>query len=255
PEGFAAQAATPPDRASFPTGTFFAIFAVIWLLMIAVYITFAVAWHRRYLLGPDRTSPRELLTWKGRHWRFIWKGILIALLALLLMFVLNLLISFPVGLMSGMADPGRMDEANLASSVGIFFAGYFITLLFVMALLAGPLLAFPAAAVEDREFGIRAGWRAANGNRWRMVGAYMFGAVIPVMIIQVILLVLLTGGLAMLGITFFPALGGSISFGIVLNLIINVVYFFGIAIGVSMLSIMYERLRKNVPPEAEAPSP
>ncbi|CAN0579269.1 unnamed protein product, partial [Laminaria digitata] len=58
-----------------PTGSFFAGLFIAILAFIIIYISFVIAWHRRYLVGPENTSARKLLTWGRRHWVFIGRVI------------------------------------------------------------------------------------------------------------------------------------------------------------------------------------
>lgn len=224
-------------------GSIVAAMALIWLLMLVIYVSFAVAWHRRFLLGPDVTSAGELFSWQRRHWAFVWRGVLVALLAFAIAFAIGFAVSIVLGIVGSILASGGN------SGAGLFLGGiaWIAMTLVIFALMAGPLLVFPATAVEDEEFTIRSGWQIASGNRWRMVGIYLFGAFIPVFIIQILLALALGGGImAMMDPESADTIHQSFSFGLVLNLISNAIYFLGVAIGVSMLSIMYRRLRDNV---------
>lgn len=234
-----------------PVGTIVLIVVITYLLMIAIYVSFAVAWHRRYLLGPANTSARELITWTRRHWVFIGRGILLALLGIVVAFVIGFLIAFPLGLIFGLPSENASESGLVAFLVRVL-ATWAVTMLIVFMLLVGPLMVFPAAAVEDRGFGIRKGWKLASGNRWRMTWVYIFGAVLPVFVVQLLLVLAIAGTAYALAPD--PQSVADISFTreLILGLISNAVYFLGIAIGVSMLSIMYRRLRDNVPLESEA---
>ncbi len=249
---FGTPSLTPPQPAPgqdpaglFGPGIFAGIF-LIWVVMIAVYVAFAVAWHRRFLLGPEATSPRELITWRRRHWRFLGKGIVLALLAALASAIVAFMIAFPMGAILGTMGNGGPGPQIAAVAVTWLFVLVIMGLLFV-----GPALAFPAAAVEDTGFGIGAGWTLSRGNRWRMLGVYVFGAIVLVFLLNVVFLLLIAGLRYLLqsgaGIDAEPSL--AVEF--VSALLSSAVYFLGIAIGVSLLSIMYRRLRDNVVLETE----
>ena len=152
------------------------------IVNVAIYVSFAIAWHRHYLLGPEQTSAWELLSWKRRHWVFV-----------------------------------------------------------------GRAITFPATAIEDPKFGIRKGWQLAGNNSWAMVWVFVFGSIIPVFVFQMLLLLAL-GGLAF-SFSSDAAVAPDIPFSVelVLNIVTTGVYFLGVAVSVSMLSIMYRRLRDNVP--------
>ena len=84
-----------------------------------------------------------------------------------------------------------------------------------------------------------------------MIWVYIFGAILPVFVIQLLLFLALTGTAFMLMPDARAAADASFTRELLLSIASNTVYFVGIAIGVSMLSIMYKRLRENVPLENE----
>jgi len=222
---------------------------LIWFLMIGVYVSFAVAWHRRVLLGPDHTSARELFSWQRRHWTYAGQCILILLLSIMVGIVIGFLVSIPLEIVAGVLSAQGGNPANLVALAALTWIA---AALAAFAIMAGPMLAFPATAIDDTELGIRAGWKLARGNRWRMVGVYILGVFIPVLIVQVLLIGLIGSGLSTMEPESLEGVRQSFSFSLIINLISNAVYFLGVAIGMSMLSIMYRRLRDNVPSNESA---
>ena len=224
-------------------GAALAIFLVVNLI---VYVSFAVAWHRRFLIDSTMTSPRELLTWRKRHWIFLLRLILVALISMIVAAIIGFLISLPTGIVVAIAGAGTASAEFGIGAVIVFFFNWLATIILTYVLLAGLLLSFPAAAIEDDEVGFGAGWRMAKGNRWRMFAIVLVGAAIPTFVLTVIAALIIEG----IALGFEVAVGASITVQFVSELFGQAITFLGIAIGVSMLSIMYRRMRDNVPLEA-----
>ena len=221
---------------------FFVVIGLSALFSAWLYVAFAVAWHRRYLLGPQNTSARELLQWSRRHWIFVGRGVgyflLVAAVLVPLVFVLNLILgSLIIGL--GPAGPVLVPVLVIA-----LFTFFFIQIV-------GLSLVFPAAAIEDSELGLIAAWTISKGNRWRMIGIILVGTFIPTFIIQFVLLAIVAAITVAVGMTVDSSATPSVSAAIIIELVAQAISFLGIAIGVSMLSIMYRRLRDNVPLETK----
>ena len=210
---------------------------------LALYILFAVAWHRRYLLGPTATSPREIFAWRDRHWRFLGNLILVALIILLAAIVmavpLYLVLKPLLGSMgSGSADPAaRILPALIVN----------IILGIPIALIACRYtLVFPAIAADRAAFGLGQSALLTRGNLWRILGVLFFGFYLPY-------------GIASAGVgelIFSPLVLklwiGSIGLGFVVLMFQQLLLYVGVAIGVSALSIIYRKLVDNTP---AAPGP
>ena len=250
------DALTPQSPEDFPENmpikSFLVSFAVVALLFIAIYITFVVAWHRRYLLGPENTSARELITWERRHWVLIGRAIQLVFFMFLVFIVVALVAGLPVGLIVKFPIGSGVDGTTIFEIIGLIVGGWTISL-FVSVWMIGTWLMFPAAAVEDRGFGIRKSMSLARSNRWRMFAIFLVGSVWPMFAVQIVL-----SGIT-IGIVFvvFASAGGLPDIPFAVELLMGIVsvafYFLAVAIGVSMLSLIYRRLRDNVPldePEA-----
>jgi hypothetical protein len=236
-----------------PKGPIFAGLFVAILLTIVIYISFVIAWHRRYLVGPENTSARELLTWGRRHWVFVGRIIQLIAFTILVYLVIGLVIGLPLGLLVGFPTGGQPDGAAISKMIGFMVFGWVIMLL-VSVWLMGTWLMFPAAAVEDRGIGIRKSMALARGNRWRMVAVFLIGSFLPVFLIQIVLAGITVGLFSVLIISSTGAPELPFSVELLMNIISGAIYFLGVAIGVSLLSLMYRRLRDNVPLETETPA-
>lgn len=114
------------------------------LAMLAIWVTFCVAWHRHYLVPEEVATIQTALRWGRRQYRFLL--IVIGVGALL---VLPLIIGDALSII--IIEP-------IALPVG------FIGAMYIMARLA---LLFPATAVDHRmSFGEC--WMFTRGNGWRL---------------------------------------------------------------------------------------
>ena len=208
-----------------------------------VYITFAVAWHRRYLLGPEKTSAREVFVWHRRHWRFLGRTVFLAVLLIIF------------GTLIGLASAALLAVVLSSGIANLPVLGFAIG--FVVAMLPGLLLsllacsvaaAFPAAAIEDNEIGFSSAGELAKGNVWRIWFTFLVGLFVPLTVVQFVL--------DWLFLTAFPPESWLSSIGLTALAMVTLqaANFVGVALGVSMLSIIYRRLRDNVPLGSESPS-
>lgn len=217
------------------------------VILIVVYIAFAVAWHRRYLVGPDNTSARELIKWERRHWSFLGRGVLFVIIGLLVMAVFW----FPTTkFLLPILSPSTFSagSGNIGTFLAVLIGIQLIIGVLFSVVMVGFLLTFPAASVADYELTITRAWSLASGNRWRMFWVFTVGAYIPIFIVQIGLEAIPTGFAAILFDD--PAIAAeSTLIGVmttISGLLVVAVVLLGFAIGISLLSIMYRRLRDNV---------
>ncbi|CAN0566115.1 unnamed protein product, partial [Laminaria digitata] len=160
--------------------------------------------------------------------------------------VATLIIVLPISLLFGFSIGGQLEGAAISRMVGGIAFVWVISLL-ISVWLIGIWLMFPAAAVEDRGIGIRKSMELAHGNRWRMFAVFLFGSFLPIFLIQIVL----SGVGVGLVLVFFSSSNSApelpFSVELLMNIIGGAIYFLGIAVGVSLLSLMYRRLRDNVP--------
>jgi hypothetical protein len=191
------------------------------VVTMATYVMFAVAWHRKFLLGNEGNTVGAALRWSGRHWKFLGRFLLL----LLIIIVASMLLSLPIRLLSG--------TSAAVSSVAI------VAVLMVVGLIYGRLLLiFPAAAI-DEPFGLKDSIECTQGKSWLMLGI----AVMPPLPAMIVLLIVSL----LLGNLFVPLFGASVSLLLVLTLIQQVIVFGGIAAGVTALSIAHRELAHTRP--------
>ncbi len=210
------------------------------LVSWAVYVMFAVAWHRRYLVPAEATTVGAALRWRWRQTRFLLLSILVFLIAGLI---------YGVGIIVALVLATFLvpNESQLIVSYAIY--GFLVV---VAALLALPVYGrltmwLPSTAVDHR-MSLRECWAFSRGNGWRL-GVIFFIAAIPIAI-PVGLIALFS-----FGIVFRTGLGGSLTMQLILALVQNGIGFIGTAAGVSALSIAYRQLMaagRGAPPAAGA---
>lgn len=195
----------------------------------AGYVMFAVAWIRRYLVGPEGTTIGAALRWGPRHWHFVGRFFTIVGLVLLLALVLTV----PVDLLSA-TNPLLGLFARAAVVVGS------------LLITARMLLVLPAAAM-DRRLGFRNAGIATRGRSWYMLGIYIF-SLFPALF-ALLIVARLVGGLA-------DALAGpSLAFLLVTLVIQQAIMFVAIAAQVTGLAEAFRELAGTAPPAAPAANP
>ncbi len=185
------------------------------------YVMFAVAWFRRYLIGPEGMTVGAAMRWGPRQWRFISRFFMLVGLVMLLGF----LIQGPISLLT-----------SINPTLGIFGrAAIVVGTLLVTARL---LLVLPAAAVDQR-FGFRDAGNATRGKSWYMLGIYLF-SLLPALFALIIVSQLMAGLAISLS-------GPSLSFLFVVLLVQQAIMFVAIA---SQVTALAEAFRQLAPPPA-----
>lgn len=185
------------------------------------YVMFAVAWFRRYLIGPEGMTVGAAMRWGPRQWRFIAKFFMLIGLVLLLGF----LITGPINLLT-----------SVNPTLGIF--GRAVIVVGTLLITARLLLILPAAAV-DRKFGFRDAGNVTRGKSWYMLGIYLF-SLLPALFALVIVAQLMAGLAISLS-------GPSLSFLFVVLLVQQAIMFVAIA---SQVTALAEAFRQLAPPPA-----
>lgn len=182
-----------------------------WLARFAVYTVFAVAWHRRTLVGPEATTIGAAMRWGRRHWRFFRRLVFLFVNLFALMFFVSILLRniIPLG---------------LALS----------PMLISMGLIYGRVALVLPAAATDTPMTVVESARLTNGNSWRM---FLAVVVLP-------LLVILFGGIAILIVALPLAdfIGASMTARFLTTLVAQSVNYIGFAVGITALSLAYRKL-------------
>ena len=184
---------------------------VYWIVSMALYTVFAVAWHRRILIGPEGTTVGAAMHWDKRqslYYRHLM--LLIVNLSMLLLFTTVLLKQvIPIVLAMG------------------------AMLIVVCLLFSRAALTLPAAAV-NAPMTIAESARLTNGNGWR---------ILVCVLLPQLLAMLLTGGAVIL-ISLPPAgvFETSMTAKFLLALAAQSINYTGFAVGITALSLAYRQL-------------
>jgi len=225
-----AAMAVPADPANPEAGSYAPPFIVVLanLALLALYVMFAVAWHRRWLMPNESVTYATALRWDGRKTKFLVRLFLIAACAFAVMLPIFLFFQL-IGLGAGPA--GAIGPGTVFGAVLMVLCGYA-----VMGRLM-PLL--PAAAVDD-SLDFRGCWAMTTG----VTGRLMLIVLLPGLIFGALNLAAEAVIDALVSRT---GLGGSLVAVAIEGFALQIVAFFGIAVGVTALSISYQSLKQTLP--------
>ena len=202
------------------------------------YVMFAVAWHRRCLKSQEQTTILTALRWDKRKTLFLFRFILISVIALvcaLPVLVIGGIIGGTGALGLGAAGgggPGTLDVmVQLLKTVLIFV---------VMLVQVRLSLLLPATAI-DQKMTLAEAWAIGRGNSWRLLGILLL-CMAPAMLVVILV------GSAMGAITQSTGLGQALTVEFIVRLVFNLAYYIVIAASVSALSISYRELRQSPGP-------
>jgi hypothetical protein len=184
---------------------------VNWLAAFAMYTVFAIAWHRRTLVGREASTIGAAMRWGPRQWRFFRRLVLLIVNLMLLTFFLSLFLMRIIPL------------APLLSA-----------LLIVVGLIYARVALILPAAATDTPMTFAESAKLTKGNSWRMMLA----------VVLLPLAVMLFGGLVVLLVAapLAALIGSSITAQFVLSLVTQSVNYAGFAVGITALSIAYKQL-------------
>ena len=225
--GFLIEVGGGESRSLADWVTYIALSAASW----AMYLVFAVRWHRFFLLGERESVFTDVLG--TRNWRFLGYTVLLTFAPIVPMFVIGF-VSFGVFVSVVETQGAGAVELALILLFGLSGIAMFI-LLFVMFRF---YLVLPGTAV-DRPLTLGEAWRNMRGNSWRFIGAFFFVS-IPLIIAALILATF--GGIS----EFASATGGAseptIGVLVVTNALMAIIGFFVMAVGVTVLSKFYHHI-------------
>ena len=139
---------------------------ILYLPNLVLFIMFAVAWHRRYLMPRELSTVWSALHWDSRKMKFLWFFLLITIIAVAVVAVpIVMLIIFGVVLnlaaAAGTDVSPPMDVNTLSLAIGMA-AGSLAMIIFLRL-----SLWLPATAV-DAPFSLLESWRLGRGNSLRI---------------------------------------------------------------------------------------
>ena len=198
---------------------------------LAVWVMFAVAWHRRYLVPNEVTTIRAALRWGRRQTRFLLLAIGVGVPATIVLFASGFG-AFLFGTLFG-----EVWHALLLAT--------FIAFLPVLVIYARLSLLFPSTSVDHR-MSFSECWRITRGNGWRL-------ALIIFLIAALVWVITYPIDVTIAAIFDFLELSESLIAKFIGTFFDEALGFIGIAVGVSALSISYRALLvapSDAPPDA-----
>lgn len=210
---------TLPKEGEMPT--FNLAFIPLLLVNLVFYVMFAVAWHRKWILGESEITIYSALRWDFNKSKFLLRLIQIFLISFGILLGLGIFLTLLPG-----------TSGFLVSSFGTILVLAISTLIF-----ARLSLLLPASAVGDN-LNIKDCVALTNGNGWRL-GVLAIFPPIPLAFLQLILSIILIGALSKL------QMENGLFGGLLLHLIEQVLNYIGIAVGVSALSMAYVAFTKE----------
>lgn len=205
-EGFETLADIPPDVMM----QLFVGSVINLIVSIAAYTAFAVAWHRRLLVGPEPTVGAAM-RWGRRQWLYFRRLLLLLINLFALTVVLGILLSTFL--------PAPLVLSALLIGVALIYAR--------------AAMVFPAAAT-DRAMRYGESISLTKGNGWRLF--------LPVVLVPVA--VTFFGSIVVFEVSrlFGELVAASITARFLVTLAIQAINYIGFAVGISALSIAYQRL-------------
>ena len=215
-------------------GTFVLIILPVIVIWVAMMVMFSVAWHRRYLVPDDDVTVRAAYHWRPRHTGFLGAGIVVGLWAVLT-FVLVIIPTMAVSwAFTRTLWPEAPPETWVFVMTGLVVWG--IADLSAAFVAARYSMLLPSSAVGPRMSSSEC-WKFTRGNGWRLT---------LINILIAIAVFVITLALEVIQNLLFDSEGLIADFAAVF--FEQLVWFVGLALGISILSIVYRRLMAVMPP-------
>ena len=191
------------------------LFYVTFFLNIWIWLSYSVAWHRRFLVQEEKKDVLKAYSWNNRQVNFLWTTIKIFFLLIPVIIIIQRFVNI---------------ETNgiLILILGITLCIYIYSRL---------LLWFPAVAT-DQVLNILAVWQLSTKNGWRLVGVITFTS-LPLIILSLPMVLIIRQ------MGYFGQSHKSLSLALVGNLFFEFLSFIALAASISALSISYKFLTDN----------
>lgn len=194
------------------------------IAVIIFYVMFAVAWHRVYLVPDEEITIARALSWNSNKTYFLFSLVIVVFLASM------------AGSLAGTLLLQVFQSVTGAAGFGLTFGAIMAICFYVFGRLS-PV--FPTTAIDQR-IGLRGAWRLSSGSGWRLAMIALF-PYIPLSFVVWITLGLVTSVLATLG------LDTTATGKLIVELVHQAITYFGLAVGVSALSMAYVELEEESP--------
>ena len=205
---------------------------ILYLPSLVLYIMFAVAWHRRYLMRGESSTVWSALRWDPIKLKFLLHFLLIAMIAgavvavpIVMLTIFGVVLNFAAAAATEVSPP--VDVNTLSSVIGM--AAGILTMIVYLRLSLWLL-----ATAVDAPFSLLESWRLGRGNSLRIF-IVACGAEIGLWIFAMIL---------NFAVGSLPT--GSITMHLIVALIENALAYAVLAAGIAAISICYERLLARI---------
>ena len=203
-------------------------FFLAYVLVTVALLLYAVALHRLVLDLPGSTGAFAWLTWRARHMRYLGQAVIVAAILLIGIMVSGTFVPM-VGAVAGTA--GVLDTAAGEVTLTIIVLLLFAVPIALLTCMVLPAL--PAAAVEDHAVTLSEASNQAKGNLWRMTLILLVGSLVPLRLVE-------------WGMTFLLARSAAdtepVHAAEVTGILVN---FLAFTVVITLLSLIYRRLRDN----------
>jgi hypothetical protein len=190
---------------------------VSFVLVIFIFPLYSVAWHRSYLEPNENVTIRDCYRWRRRHWAFLWATVKISLLMIPIIIAAGLLVTF----ITPVFPPLAFLLMPILMIFGLIYYSRFSMWL-------------PATAI-DNKLSLTEVLILTKGNGWRLAAILVVTSIVTG-ILNTVTSLIITGAASALSII------GGLTQNLLANLAEFLIFYAGIAIGISALSIAYKSL-------------
>ena len=208
---------------------------ILYLPSLVLYIIFAVAWHRRYLMRGETSTVWSALRWDPRKLKFLWHFLLIAMIAgavvavpIVTLTIFGVVLNFAAAAAATASEVSPPVDVNTLSSVIGMAAGIMTMIVYLR------LSLWLTATAVDAPFSLLESWRLGRGNSLRIF-IVACGAEIGLWVFAMIL---------SFAVGSLPT--GSITMHLIVALIENALAYAVLAAGIAAISVCYERLLARI---------
>ena len=208
---------------------------ILYLPSLVLYIIFAVAWHRRYLMRGETSTVWSALRWDPRKLKFLWHFLLIAMIAgavvavpIVTLTIFGVVLNFAAAAAATASEVSPPMDVNTLSSVIGMAAGIMTMIVYLR------LSLWLTATAVDAPFSLLESWRLGRGNSLRIF-IVACGAEIGLWVFAMIL---------SFAVGSLPT--GSITMHLIVALIENALAYAVLAAGIAAISVCYERLLARI---------
>lgn len=208
---------------------------IVLCVSVALYVMFAVAWHRRCLKPEEQTTIWEALRWDPRKTQFLLRSIVIGAVSLAVALPIGVIVSILAGTTAVITAAGGTE----GQTVPAFLGAVMLVLIIIPVLLVNARIALwlPSTALGER-LTLLETWKIGHRNSWRLLSAVLLASIPAALIFGAVksLITLLTTG---------TGVADSLTFSLLSAIPLYFADYIVIATGVTAISFTYRYLRRR----------